>query len=150
MFIQSFQCVRFLFILTSNLLCGHMNVCLCVSHSLQVLNIHWGLAHTTEMLRLYRIVKHLLRELVFTINLLSIKVINFFRRLYDIKLRSLVLFTFPLALCHKNNAASIEHSVYAIDLYMYVTFKVQNKKVFCNLYIVINHCLSGWKNWWWW
>ena len=68
---------------------------------------------------------------------------QFFRRLYDIKLRSLVLFTFPLALCHKNNAGSIEHSVYAIDSYMYVTFKVQNKKVFCNLYIVINHCLSG-------
>ena len=145
MFIQSFQCVRFLFILTSNLLCGHMNVCLCVSHSLQVLNIHWGLAHTTEMLRLYGIVKHLLCELAFTINLLSIKVINFFLRLYDIKLRSLVLFSFPLALCHKNNAGSIEHSVYAIDSYMYVTFKVQNKKVFCNLYIVINHCLSGWR-----
>ena len=78
---------------------------------------------------------------------------QFFRRLYDIKLRSLVLFTFPLALCHKNNAGSIEHSVYvkhlhntnfrSIDSYMYVTFKVQNKKVFCNLYIVINHCLSG-------
>ena len=65
----------------------------------------------------------------------------------------LVLFTFPLALCHKYNARSSEHhSLYInyllnknvwLDQFVNVCYHLRNRNyVFRYFFIVINHCLT--------